>query len=62
MESRKRHQMRHLDVLYRLLRGQGVGGSNPFAPTTFKILPVIGLRYLFSAAFSEVLLTTCGPP
>ena len=32
-ESRKRHQMRHLDVLYRLLRDQEVDGSNPFAPT-----------------------------
>src|SRR5437667_11569603 len=34
VESRKRHQMRHLDVLYRLLRDQEVGGSNPLAPTT----------------------------
>ena len=33
LESRKRHQMRHLDVLYRLLRDQEVGGSNPLAPT-----------------------------
>jgi hypothetical protein len=33
VEPRKRHQMRHLDVLYRLLRDQEVDGSNPFAPT-----------------------------
>ena len=35
LESRKRHQMRHLDVFYRLLRDQEVGGSNPLAPTTY---------------------------
>ena len=36
VESRKRHQMRHLDVLYRLLRDQEVYGSNPFAPTILR--------------------------
>ena len=29
------------------VRDQGVGGSNPLAPTTSKILPLIGLRYPF---------------
>jgi hypothetical protein len=33
VRSRKRHQMRHLDVLYHFLRDQEVDGSNPFAPT-----------------------------
>ena len=33
VQSGKRHQMRHLDVFYRLLRDQEVDGSNPFAPT-----------------------------
>jgi hypothetical protein len=35
VESRKRHQMRHLDVLYRLLRDQEVDGSNPLLPRNF---------------------------
>ena len=33
-KSRKRHQMRHLGVFYRLFRDQEVEGSNPFAPNT----------------------------
>jgi hypothetical protein len=35
VSSRKRHQMRHLDVLYHFLRDQEVDGSNPFAPTNY---------------------------
>ena len=35
LKSRKRHQMRHLDVFSRLFRDQEVDGSNPFAPTTY---------------------------
>ena len=57
----KRHQTQHLWFFNGLLRDQGVGGSNPLAPTTLKILRLIGLRRVFSAAFSEVLWTTCGP-
>ncbi len=37
LKSRKRHQMRHLDVFSRLFRDQEVDGSNPFAPTTYLI-------------------------
>jgi hypothetical protein len=48
VESRKRHQMRHLDVLYGLLRDQEVDGSNPFAPTIFKGFLVFSLQFLVS--------------
>jgi hypothetical protein len=33
--SRKRHQKRHLEFCYRVLRDQEDGGSNPLAPTNF---------------------------
>src|SRR2546423_10197764 len=29
----KRHQIKHLDFFYFLIRDQGVGGSNPLSPT-----------------------------
>ena len=39
------------------VRDQGVGGSNPLAPTTLKILPLIGLRYLLCFGCGHVLWT-----
>jgi hypothetical protein len=54
---RKRHQMRHLDVFYHFLRDQEVDGSNPFAPTTSKILPFISLRYFLRFGCCGVLWT-----
>ena len=43
--------------LERLVRDQEVGGSNPLAPTTSKILPFISLRYLFRFACGGFLWT-----
>jgi hypothetical protein len=41
--KRKRHADKTLDCLDFLFRDQEVDGSNPFAPTTPKFLPLIGL-------------------
>ena len=43
--------------LARLVRDQEVEGSNPFAPTTSKILPFIGLRYFLRFDCCDVLWT-----
>lgn len=40
-----------------LVRDQEVEGSNPFAPTTSKILPFIGLRYSLRFDCCDVLWT-----
>jgi hypothetical protein len=46
-KKRKSEGQRTWLELWPVNSGPGVGGSNPLAPTTSKILPVIGLRYLF---------------
>ena len=69
VQSGKRHEMRHLDVFYRLLRDQEVDGSNPFAPTnlldtaTYKMRKSIerlvqgsGCRWLKSICHNHSLL------
>ena len=57
----KRHQTKLLGFLAPMIRDQEVGGSNPLAPTNFfKILPFIGLRYLFCFDGSCVLCTNVG--
>src|SRR5437879_8793378 len=43
--------------LARLVRDQEVDGSNPFAPTTSKILPFISLRYVLRFDCRGVLWT-----
>ncbi len=43
--------------LARLVRDQEVDGSNPFAPTTPKILPFISLRYFLRFGCRGVLWT-----
>jgi hypothetical protein len=43
--------------LARLVRDQEVEGSNPFAPTTFKSLPYIGLRNFYNVHCDCVLWT-----
>jgi hypothetical protein len=43
-----------------MVRDQEVEGSNPFAPTTSKTLPFIGLRYLLLFEFLAVGGTVLG--
>lgn len=58
VESRKRHQMRHLDVLYRLLRDQEVGASNPLAPIKVLEVRVIAASFLLA---TSIHLRLCTP-
>lgn len=53
VESRKRHQMRHLDVLHRLLRDQEVGGSSPLAPTTYPEVNQLLLTCIFHSTIQN---------
>jgi hypothetical protein len=54
---RKRHRINDMWIFDLFFRDQEVEGSNPFAPTTSKTLPFIGLRYLLLFEFFCVLWT-----